>query len=228
MKKLLPVAFLTVFYISGCLTPKKMNKWTSEHYSEINNTNTKTKAKPDYLSITSPLVLPDQPVSTTEKTSKNLLPLLFYWKCDYYLTCVLNPKVPVSLCSAAIKTYAGSKGLRQKLNNASIQLSIDSVPNTFALFERDHLVWVILYAFSWYEQAFTPQHKDLVVAYKVTDNGRAVIKNGTITIPDENKNLNVKYLHSVRKTENDFLDQYDENIKVMSRKAVDELMHELQ
>ena len=129
------------------------------------------------------------------------------------------------MCESTIRTYANSKSLKQKLNNASVELTVKNIPNTSVLFERDHLVWVI-YAFSWYQQAFTPQLSDLVVSYQVTQNN-GTIKNGLITVPNNDKILNVKYLNSVKKLEDQYLDQYDENIKMMSKKVVDELIHEL-
>ncbi|HEY5461906.1 MAG TPA: hypothetical protein VIJ95_01505 [Hanamia sp.] len=223
MRKLLPLFFITPLFISGCLTPKKIDSRVSDHYGEINNG--KPGKQGDYLYITSPLITNDLPVSTTVKTSKNLLPLLFYWQCDYFLTCKINPKIPVNMCESAIRKYANSKSLKQKLNNASVSLTVKSIPNSFVLFERDHVIWVI-YAFSWVQQAFTPQLSDLVVSYQITQNG-AVIKNGLITVPDNDKPLNVKYMNSVKKLEDQYLDQYDENIEMMSKKVVDELIHEL-
>jgi hypothetical protein len=226
MKKLLPIFLLAAFCISGCLGPNKINKWVKTHYEPTDNSPSRSKTKNDYLVINSPLITNDQPLSTTEKSTKNMLPLLFYWKLDEINICTLNPKIPVNMCMSNIKMYANSKSLKQKLNNNQIELTIDSIPHAFTLLDKEHLVWVI-YAFAWDQLSFIPEYTSMVVSYKILGDNAAA-RSGTITIPNNDKILNVKYLHSVRKTEGDYLDQYDENIKTMSRKVVDELIHELQ
>jgi hypothetical protein len=224
MKKIELLFLGFIIFCAGCLGPKKINKGVENHYNQLNASNSRPKS--EYLTITSPLANNEAPLSTTVKTSNNLLPLLFYWRCDYYLTCTMNPKIPVNTCTSAIRAYASSKGLKQKLNNAKIEISIDSVPNVFALFERDHLIWVI-YAFSWVQQSFTPQHSDLVISYKVSENN-AVTKTGQIIIRDNSKSQCIRYLESIKKAEDEYLDQYDDNLRAMSKKAIDELIVRLQ
>jgi hypothetical protein len=63
----------------------------------------------------------------------------------------------------------------------SFELTVDNIPNVFAFFEKDHLVWVI-YAFTWYQQRFMPQHSSLVLLYKLSENNTTT-KIGTITTP---------------------------------------------
>jgi hypothetical protein len=226
MRKSLPLSLIVIFFISGCLGPNKINKWVKTHYDETDNSVSKSKTKSDYLSVNSPLITNDPSLSTTERSTKNMLPLLFYWKFDYINICTLNPKIPLDMCISDIKMYANSKSLKQKINNSRVELIIDSIPHAFTLLDQEHLVWVI-YAFAWDQLSFIPDRTSMVISYKITADN-AITKSGTISIPDNDKILHVKYLHSVRKTEGDYLDQYDENIKVMSRKAVDELIHELQ
>ena len=75
MKKLLPVFVMITFFISGCLTTKKIDSRVNDHYGETNNG--KSKRQSAYLYITSLLITNDLPASTTVKTSKNLL--LYYF-----------------------------------------------------------------------------------------------------------------------------------------------------
>src|SRR4051812_27627634 len=107
------LAALTVF-LSSCLGPAKINKWVDNHYGE--NLNASSKAKADYIAVTSPLVTADLKASDTKKQVKNFLPLLFYWQFDYRNTCTLNPKIPVNTLRSTVQSYANSKGLKQKLN----------------------------------------------------------------------------------------------------------------
>jgi len=220
MKKLL-IAFSFTALLTGCLGPKKVNKWVNTHYGE----NSAPKMKNDYLSVTSGLAANDPKASVTTRQTKNFLPLLFYWQYDYINTCTLNPSIPIHAFSTAVLQYAGTKGLKQKLNGRKIELVIDSIPNVFVLNDKGHLVWVI-YAFGWDDLSFKPDTKEMIVSYKITQDNTE-IKTGLITIPNTDKQLDVRYMQSLKKAADQYLDQYDENIKSLSRKVVDKIIAEL-
>lgn len=221
MKKhqLLTLATLTAL-LSSCLGPAKINKWVDNHYGESLNAPSKTKA--DYIAVTSPLVTADLKASETKKQVKNFLPLLFYWQFDYVNTCTLNPKIPVNTFRSTMQSYANSKGLKQKLNGQKIELSVDKIPNVFVLNDRGHMVWLI-YAFSWDNITFRPDNQELVVSYKITRDNVETGK-GVVTIPNTDKVLGLRFLQSIHKAADQYLDQYNENIKAMSKVAVDKII----
>jgi len=222
--QLLPfIAIVTIFFTS-CLGPKKVNKWADAKYGD--NLKTTPKTKSDYLTITSPFTTRDSQASTDSKETKNVLPLLFYWQFDYVNTCELNPKIPVNTLITTIPAYANSKGLKQKLNGQKVELSIDAVPSQYEIYDRGHLIWLILYAYGWDVITFRPDKKDLVVSYKITKDD-AEVKKGVITIPNADKVLKLKIFQAIRKANDKYLDQYDENIKTLGKKVVDQLLTEL-
>ena len=221
MKKFqLPALAALTLFLSSCLGPAKINKWVDNHYGESLNASSKTKA--DYIAVTSPLVTADLKASETKKQVKNVLPLLFYWQFDYVNTCILNPKIPVNNFRSAVQAYANSKGLKQKLNGQKIELSVDKMPNVFVLNDRSHMVWVI-YAFGWDNISFRPDNQELVVSYKITKDNVETGK-GVVTIPNTDKVLGLRFLQSVHKATDKYLDQYNENIKTMSKVAVDKII----
>lgn len=223
MKKqqLLVLVLLTAF-LSGCLGPAKINKWVDNHYGGSQNA---TPKKSDYLAVTSPLVTADTKASTTKKQVKNFLPLLFYWQYDYMNTCTLNPKIPVNAFRSTIQAYAASKGLKQKLNGQKIEFTVEKIPNVFVLNDRGHIVWVV-YAFGWDVITFRPDMQELVVSYKITKDNVETGK-GAVTVANGDKVLRLKLLQSLKKVTGRYLDQYNENIKVMSKAAVDKVITNL-
>jgi len=206
--------------ISGCVGPNKINKWVAKHYDQ--DLSTQPKVKSDYLSVTSPLVASDIKPSEDTKQTKNFLPLLFYWHMDYLNTCTLNAKLPINTFISSFQTYANSKGLKQKLNGQKLQLSIDSIPNMFVLYDNSHMIWVV-YAYGWDNISFRPNNTPLVVSYKITNNN-TVVKSGTVTLPNTDKILDLRFFQSIKKATDEYLDQYDENIQAMSRKVVDNIV----
>jgi len=210
-------------FISSCIGPKKINKWVTKQYAE--SVDVKPKMQNDYLSVTSTLTTTDASLCTDSKQTKNVLPLIFYWRFDYINNCTLNPKIPVSEFMSTVLTYANSKGLKQKLNGQRIELSVDKIPNFFALNDRAHVIWVV-YAYGWDNISIKPDNQEMVVAYKILKDN-VEVKKGEVSIPNEDKGLTVKWMHSVKNTTSQYFEQYDENIKTMSKKVIDKIMSEL-
>lgn len=223
IKHTLLVLLTFTTFLSGCLGPKKIDQWADNHYGE--SVNVPPKMKSDYISITSGLITDDPKASSTAKQTKNLLPLIFYWQLDYMTTCTLNPKIPINTFRSTVQSYANSKGLRQKLNGQKIELTIDKIPNIFVMNDRGHLIWII-YAFAWDNITFQPDNQEMVVSYKIKKDNIET-KNGVVTIPNTDKVLQLRYLQSLKKATGQYLDQYDENIKSLSKKAVDKIITEL-
>lgn len=215
--------FILIMFISSCIGPKKINKWVNKQYGE--SIDAKPKTQNDYLSVNSGLISNNAIASVTTKQTKNVLPLIFYWQMDYILTCTLNPQIPINTFTSTILPYANLKGLKQKLNGQKIELSVDKIPNLFTLNDRGHVVWVV-YAFGWDDISFKPDLEGLVVSYKII-NGNAEIKKGTVTITNEDEVLVMKHLHSIKEATGQYLEQYDENIKTLTKKALDKIISEL-
>src|SRR5947209_1696202 len=216
---------VSVFLLSSCLGPHKIDKWVAKKYD--GSLPAPSRKKADYLTVTSPVTpASGEHLSTTTKRTSNVLPLLFYWQWDYKNTCMLNEKLPLNDFSSAVYGYANSKGLRQKLQGQTIELTVQKLPNTFAIDDKGHLIWVLLYAFGWDNLSIQPMDNELVVSYKVFENN-AEAKKGVITVRNPDKGLQVKMFQSLKRKTWEYLDQYDAAITQMSKKVVDQLMAEL-
>ncbi|MEO8405964.1 MAG: hypothetical protein ABI480_15260 [Chitinophagaceae bacterium] len=214
---------ILIISFSSCLGPKKINKWTEKKYA--GRVNEPVRKKSDFITITSALAPMGEQACNTEKKTSHLLPLLFYWQWDYKNTCTLNPKIPVNNFTSTVLSYSNSK-LKQKLNGQTIQLSIDQIPNAYAIDDKGHLIWLI-YAFGWDLITVQPEASNLVVSYKVLDTNGAETKKGTIRIADSNKTFALKEFQSLKKKTWKYLDQYDASITTMSKQFVDQLLTQL-
>lgn len=222
-KNLFFISFL-VLTLTGCLGPRKINKWVDKHYKEVEPAQKKSPV--NYLSVTASLIFPEGPVSITEKKTSDLLPLLFYWQWDYKNTCTLNPKIPIDHFTSETLAYANKKGLKQKLNGQRVELTVDHIPNVFAIDDKGHLIWVVLYAFGWEALSIQPENKDMVVSYRILQ-GNVETKKGLITIPNVGKPYYLKMFQSLKKKTWQFLDQYDANIAASGKLVIDQLVTDL-
>jgi hypothetical protein len=226
-KYFLDIAILTLVAssLTSCLGPHKINKWVARHYQDEAPTEP-AKRKNEQITVTSKLPSMGQALSETEKNTSHFLPLVFYWQYDYKNTCTLNPEMAIKNFTATVTTYAG-RGLKQKLNGGYLELTVEQIPRVFAVDDKGHLVWVIIYAFGWDILTVQPGLNDLVVSYRLLDGSNQELKKGTINIADNDKGLSLKMFQSLRKMTWKYLSQYDDNLTAMSKKFVDKLVSEL-
>lgn len=209
--------------VSSCVSPKKIDKWIGEQYGEATTLN---KPKANYFTITSPLVTADSKTSNSIKEKSKMLPLFFYWQFNYRVSSVLNPKIPMNSFVSAFTSYANSKGLKQKLNGQKLELTIDKMPTTFSFNDDFRDINLLLAQIRWEKIYLLPENADMAISYKLTkDNGE--IKNGVINIADPNKVKHKRYFQKMKTATQDYLAQYDENIKSMAKTAVEKVIVEL-
>ena len=220
-KETLVICIITAL-LTSCIGPKKINNWVARQYDEVP---TAPKKKSDYITITSNLASTDDKISTTEKNTSHVLPLIVYWQWDYKNTCTLNPQIPVNNFKKTVSSYA-NKGLKQKLNGQRIELTIEKIPNTFALDDYGHVVWVI-YAFTWEKVSIQPSKNDLVVSYKVIKDDNTITKSGLISVANRDKGVTLEMFQSLKKRTWVYLSDYDDNITSMSKSVVDKISAEL-
>lgn len=219
-KNLLPL-FILFFFLTGCITAKKMDKYVTRHYGE---SVTATKTKSDFATITSPLVKnADDVPSMSQKKLKKILPLILYIQFGYKTTCKLNPVITYNQFSPAFISQSGKNGLRKKLDGDKLELSIEKVPQQFSFNDDSYIVLLLI---GWDKIYTLPKTQEMVVNWKVTGKDGNV-KNGTITVQDPNNLRNKGYFKSVKRMTSEYLDAYDENIKIMARAVADEINNSL-
>ena len=213
---------LSVTVFSSCLTSRKMDKFVATQYNnEVPKVNTR---KNPHIIIKSALPSKFPAVSSTAQKTSKVLPLVVYWQYDYRHTCTLNPAVATASFSNAVHSLA-NKGLNQKLDDQSIELTVEQSPNAFAVVAKGHIIWVV-YAFSW-ENVFVESDKqDLIVSYTVLKGGSKV-KAGKITVKNNLNNKGIGYFQSWKSATEEHLNSYNANMTAMAKTFVNQLLEEL-
>lgn len=222
LKTNIKLFFVFTTFLTGCLTAAKVDKQVAKQYD--GRLTPQKKKQVDYISVTSGLVSDNSDISATESKTSHLLPLLVYWQWDYKNTCTLNPQIPVNNFTATVLGLA-NRGLKDKLNGQKLELSVDRIPNKFAIDDKAHLIFLI-YAFGWDKVSIKAETMDMVVSYKVLKDN-VETKRGVITIPYGNDKKNLGFFKSWKKATSEYLDQYDANITAQSKLVVDKLLKEL-
>lgn len=211
-----------LFFFSSCLTSKKMDRFVSEQYN--NQIPKLDKKKTPEIIVTSTIPSVSTDISNTVQKTSKVLPLIIYWQFDYRHTSTLNPAIAINNFTNTITTMA-SKGLSQKLNGKKLQLTVEQVPNAFALVDKAHIIWII-YAFSWDKIYMEPEFKDLVVSYQLLENDNTV-KTGKISIKSNAQNKGVRYFQSWKSATSEYIAEYNASITNMAKSFITKLIEEL-
>lgn len=211
-----------VIAATSCSPARMMNKQVAKQYDNQLPVPKKTSSN---IIISSKMDAPGSQLSTTKGKTSNFLPLLVYWSWNYKTTCSLNPQIPLTQFTNTVNKYASSQ-LQPKLTDSKLELSIDTMPSAFAINDKSHLVFLLLYSFSWENVALQADQSNLVVNYKLTKADNET-KTGTISIPFYMDDKGIGYFKSWKKATAAYLTDYNENIARMSKKFVDELAAQL-
>jgi hypothetical protein len=206
---------------AGCVGPKSTDKWIAEKYGQTVQVN---KPRADYYTISSPLLTTENKTSQSVKNGTKSLPLLVYFKFDYSLTSTLNPRIPINVFNNAFLTYANSKQLKQKLNGRTLEVVIEKVPLSFSFHDDFRDINLLLYQIHWEKIYLMPHSSEMVIRYNISG---AEKKMGTITIPDNNKLKVNRTFEKMSTAYQEYLIDYEENIKVSARLTIDKLLTEL-
>lgn len=201
---------------SSCLSSQKMDAHVAQYYG--NRLPKPNKMKQDVV-VNSAYPSEDD-ISTTVKKTTNILPLVIVWKYDYRHTCTLNPSIAVSGFSNVVNNM--SARLAQKLNGRRLELTVEQVPNAFALVDRGMIVLLV----HWDRIYIEPDTKDMIVSYKVLQND-TVEKTGKINIKSPEHNRNIRFAQSWRSSATEYLTGYQATIAAMGKSFVTKLLEEL-
>lgn len=208
--------------LTSCLTAKKVDRQVAKKYDEISQN--KKKLTKENILITSKLITSDSKISTSETKTSHVLPLIIYNQFNYTNTCTLNPQIPINNFTSTVLSVS-SKSLRDKINGQTLELSVEQIPNIFAIDDKAHLIF-FGYAVVWDDVSIMSDKVDMVVNYKLLKNG-SEIKKASITVPYVYDKQKLGMFKSWKKATDEFLDQYDLNITEMSKSFIQKLASEI-
>jgi len=214
---------MMMFILNCCISTKRYNGFITQKI-----TTAPVAGLPDekgYISFVSDkLIATDTPVKTT-KLKSIFIPALFYWEWESTMRCEINPLSQVAKVNRWLLYYADSTGLREKLDGRTLEISFEKIPDSFIYSNRGSTIFMIVaYEYSGGEAIF-PLDQHLKVTYRIM-NGGSEVQNGTIDVANDLKPV-TNFVKSTRKFTWNYLDQYDSDLKLLSKKLIDSLQAEI-
>jgi hypothetical protein len=211
------VLLCSICFIS-CLTSKKMDAYVASQYGNELPKPRKTKAD---VTMNSVFPSANNSISTTIQKTSHFLPLIVYFQYDYRHTCTLNPLIGVTQFTNTVNSQSAK--LSQKLNGQTLELTVEQVPSAFAIVDKGHL---LLLTISWDKIYVEPDFKDLIVSFKLLQNG-TTIKNGKIDIRNREKEKGIRLFQSWKSSIREYISSYNSNMTTMSKDFMNQLFEQL-
>ncbi len=224
INKVMVVLCIAPFFV-GCFSSSKIDKWVGKHYEQTSTTLVRNSRSLITVKTTDPVSASDE-FSTTEKDKSMVLPLPFYAQWKSSNICTLNEFVPLNIFSTTAFSYANKLGLKKMLNGQTLELTVSNLPHLFSVVDKGWAVWPIPYLGA-KDVSIDPSKKMMVVRYRLLQ-GNTVVKTGSFTLPNTDKEYHEKGFQSPRKMTDKYLCQYDESIKALSVNCMDKLLPKLQ
>jgi hypothetical protein len=220
LKNTISFFIISLTVLTSCINGRKIDRQIAKYYSVPS---TKTKNQNDVAFVASNLQATNNEISTTETKTTNFKPFIVYWSWDYKNTSTLNPKIPTDNFTKAFLT--ATSRLKDKLNGATIELTIEKIPNMYSMHDKMHLIF-FLYEVHWENVFLQGENMDAVFSYKIIKAGSEV-KNGSITIPYQKDKHNLGFFQSWKKATDNYLADYDLYISSLGKTIADRIVKEL-
>jgi hypothetical protein len=212
------ILFITLA-ISSCFSAKT-DKIISRYYN--NQLPYPDKKKKNDISVLNGLNKNSSIISITTHKTTHFLPLIIYWQDEFRRTTALNSQIPATYITNAINSFSNKK-LSDKLIGKKLELTIEQTPYSFSTVDKEHM---ILFLVAWYKIYREADTNDLVISYKLLKDD-SVEKTGRVDVKDNSTNKGIKYFQSLNSAINEYLGEYEVNLKMMVKELMNKLTEEL-
>jgi hypothetical protein len=217
-KQLLTI--LTITLLTSCIGTKKFTSFVEPKFQEA-----KTNSANDYFTFDLAGLENKTSSITSTKLKSQFIPAILYWQWNNTIKCEVNPVIVGQSFQENFLHYADSLKIQEKLQGRKLEMKLENIPNSFVYTHKGNsVILIIAYTVSDLEAIF-PQEQDLIVSYKLTQNG-STIKEGKLTASIKDQPIKNVW-KSTKKFTWLYIDQFKQNTKLMTKEIVEKLMTEI-
>jgi hypothetical protein len=216
-------ALLIAVLVSGCISTKKYGSFVKRCYS-LNDTAVAINSN---VSVSYQLHNISDPVVQVQKGDGYFIPALFYWGYKQTFNCTLNNDVPLRIFKYALQNYVDSFNMAGKLSGQRLEIDVHALPGKFTYQDKADIIYFVIWYIIIGNQNVSPWpiDNDLSVTYRLYS-GTTLLKEKDIRLLNHDRPI-VNNLNSTKRITKRYLQQYSENVYIMSRTCVDKIMKEL-
>jgi hypothetical protein len=219
MKQII-LSILTITLLTSCIGTKKFTGFVEPKFQDKQLISTNENIIFDLTGLEN-----SSASITSTKVKSQFIPAILYWQWNNTIKCEVNPTIVGQSFQENFLRYSDTLKVNEKLQGRKLEMKIEEIPNSFVYTHKGNsVILIIAYTVSDLEAIF-PQEQDLVVSYKITENG-STIKEGQLTTT--NKDQPIKNVwKSTKKFTWLYVDQFKQNTKIMTKEIVEQLITEI-
>jgi hypothetical protein len=221
MKKSISLV-LTIALLTSCISTKKYTGFVEPEFQDIKD---KTENKPENLTFDlSGLESLGSPVIST-KLKSQFIPAILYWQWNNTIKCEIDAKIIGNSFKQNFIKYADSLGLQEKLQGRKLEIKVEKIPNSFVYTHKGNsVIFIVAYTVSDLEAIF-PQEQDLIISYKITQNG-AAIKEGRLNAKNKDQALKNVW-KSPKKFTRVYIAQFKKNTSSLAKEMTQQIVSDM-
>ncbi|WP_418263247.1 hypothetical protein [Flavobacterium faecale] len=214
------LTILTITLLTSCIGTNKFTSFSEPKFQEVKTNSANNSFTFDLTGLES-----KTSIITSTKVKSQFIPAILYWQWNNTIKCEINPVTVGQLFQINFMQYVDSLKISEKLQGRKLEMKVEKIPNSFVYTHKGNsIILIVAYTVSDLEAIF-PQEQDLVVSYKMTQNG-STIKEGKLTA--SNKDQTIKNVwKSTKKFTWLYIDQFKQNTNSMAKEIVDKLVKEI-
>lgn len=217
-RQLLTVLIIILF--TSCISTKKFASFVDPKFQE-----TKTILVNDNFTFDLTGLENKTNSITSTKVKSQFIPAILYWQWNNTIKCEVNPVIVGQAFQENFLQFADSLKIKEKLQGRKLEIKLESIPNSFVYTHKGNSV-ILIFAYTFSElEAIYPHELDLIVSYKLTQNGSKVGE-GKLTSSNKDQPISNEW-KSTKKFTWLYIDQFKLNTKLMTKDIVEKLIAEI-
>ncbi len=220
MTRQILVFLIVSIFLTACISTKEFTSYVAPKYQNI-----KTIPNDNQLVFDLSALKDMNKAVTSTRTKSLFIPAILYWQWNKTIKCEINPVILGKIFQESFLKYADSLKVKEKLQRRKLEIKIENIPNNFVYTQDSFFLMLILfYVSSEYELLF-PQKQNLIVSYKLSENGLTTKEGKLIAINQEQPIKNpwdstLKFIWL-------YLEQFEQNNQRMTKEIAKQLLIEL-
>lgn len=214
------LALLSIALLTRCVSTKNFTAIVEPKFQQ-----TKAGLTSDKISFDLSGLDTTKTKVTSTKVKSQFIPAILYWEWNNTIKCEVNPIIMGQAFQKNFLFYSDSLKVQEKLQDRKLEIKVDRIPNSFVYTNKGNaLILIVAYTVGGLEAIF-PQEENLVVNYKLTQDG-SIIKEGKLTTANKNEPVKNEW-KSTKNFTRMYVDQFKQTNKDITKEIVEKLIIEL-
>ncbi|MBD1396353.1 hypothetical protein H9Q13_04190 [Pontibacter sp. JH31] len=178
MKRLFYLLCLGVS-LTSCVGTKKYATYVDGKLKTV----AQTTEQQDWLLVQAPASAPQS--SNFIQLESSFIPAIVYWGWNSTIACEVNPHATAEFVKRGIYQAAQNLDVKQRLGGRQLVIELEKVPGQFRYENKGSTIFLVFAHVTTGEELITPRPTDLLVRYKLIENGEVIASGQSVNSNQE-------------------------------------------